>query len=77
MTLLNPTEIAQAQAILNKIPAGTYEISKIYGSAWSRVKSPTTFGAKFKKTVQAHLLRRIELNISTPKSNNHNIYDVH
>ncbi len=74
MTLLNSAEILQAQAIINKATSGIYELKVLYGSTWLSIKSPTTFGAKFKATVIAGKLQGIC--IKSPKTDNHQTYEV-
>ena len=74
MALLDSAEILQAQAIINQATPGIYELKVLYGSTWSSIRSPTTFGAKFKATVLAKQLRGIC--IKSPKTDNHQTYEV-
>lgn len=74
MSILEPGEISQAQAIINRTPVGVYELSELYDSAWSAIVSPTTFGARFKETVLAGHLQLIRL--GARKTNNHHTYEI-
>lgn len=74
MVLLSSAEILQAQSIIDQISIGIYELNALYGDAWRSVKSPTTFGAKFKATVLAGHLENIRLH--SLKTNNHHTYEV-
>jgi len=74
MKILSSEEIAQAQEIINKCPSGTYVLTKLYGEEWADVKSPTTFGRKFRATVDAGHLKRIKY--FDCKTNNHIIYEI-
>lgn len=74
MALLSSAEILQAQAIINKATPSIYELKVLYGSTWLTIRSPTTFGAKFKATVLAGKLRSIC--IKSPKTDNHQTYEV-
>lgn len=74
MQTLNPAEISQAQAIIDRTPEGVYELSVLYGCDWAAINSPTTFGGKFKRAVEAHHLKLIEP--SALKTNNHHTYKI-
>lgn len=74
MAILNSTEMAQAQTIINNTLAGIYELKDIYGSIWPTVGSPTTFGFNFKETVDAGHLQKIRHH--SLKSNNHHDYEI-
>ncbi len=74
MAHLSSAEILQAQAIINRAPPGIYELKVLYGSTWTSITSPTTFGAKFKATVLAGNLMGIR--IKSPKTDNHQTYEV-
>lgn len=75
MSILNPAEISKAQEIITRSQPGIYELKDLYGSLWSSVASPTTFGKRFKKTVQAGHLQQIKL-LAPPKTNNHYTYEI-
>lgn len=75
MPILNSAEITKAQEIISRKPVGVYELKELYGTVWSSIDRPTTFGAKFKKAVQAGLLQQIRL-LTPPKTNNHNTYEI-
>ena len=72
--LLSSDETANAQTMINRKGQGTYELTEIYGSYWSNIKNPTTFGKKFKKTVHNGNLQNIKL--CSLKSNNHHVYEL-
>lgn len=74
MKVLSPEEIAQAQEIINKCSSGIYELTTLYGVEWAYVKSPTSFGRKFKQTVAAGYLKRIKY--SDCKTDNHVTYEI-
>ena len=74
MAILNPTEILIAQELINKKPRGIYELKEIYGSIWSSVGPPTTFGTRFKETVETGRLKLIEL--KPKKTDNHQTYEI-
>ena len=76
MALLRSAEILQAQAVINQVPAGIYELNVLYGNTWLSITSPTTFGKKFKATVLAGNLRNIRISSNSPKSDNHQTYEV-
>ena len=74
MGILNPAELLQAQEIINKTSKGVYVLKDIYGPvAWAGVV-PTTFGNRFKETVETGLLNRIELRLK--KTDNHQRYEI-
>jgi hypothetical protein len=75
MIILNPEEIMFAQTLINRSTIGIYELRDIYGSDWLKIASPTTFGARFKETVNAGYIERIK--ISKLKTNNHNTYEIY
>jgi hypothetical protein len=71
---LNQDEISYAQSRIDRLPAGFYEVSQIYGDSWDSITSPTTFGRKFKATVISGYLLRIAAR--ERKSNNHSPYEI-
>ncbi|ABK43885.1 hypothetical protein Mmc1_1374 [Magnetococcus marinus MC-1] len=71
---LKVEEITKAQSLIDAISQGVYELSELYGKEWKHIQSPTSFGGKFKSTVEAGLLKRIC--IGEKKSNNHQTYRV-
>lgn len=75
MAILNHEEILLAQSIINKTAAGIYELRELYGPDWSKITSPTSFGAKFKKAVNSGHLQRIREN--SLKTNNHYTYEIY
>ena len=75
MSNLTEEEIMLAQFIINQKSCGVYELRNIYAQEWEKIKHPTSFGAKFKKSVDNKELdgiRRISL-----KSNNHHTYEIY
>lgn len=75
MAVLNKEELTQAQKIIDCALPNIYELKHLYGSMWQSILSPTVFGEKFKKTVQAGHLKNIRL--LSPKTNNHQTYEVY
>ena len=74
MQTLSPEEIYIAQRVIDDRESGLYELSELYGSLWSSVCSPTSFGAKFRRAVESGQLKRITWNGT--KTNNHQVYKV-
>jgi hypothetical protein len=74
MPYLTEDELASAQVIINKTASGIYELREIYGHEWEEIESPTSFGARFKKSVCNGNLQRIKL--SSLKTNNHYTYEI-
>ena len=74
MDKLNNKEIYFAQQAINDSTPGPYELKDLYGDLWDQVDSPTTFGARFKKTVEAGELEGIVW--KDRRSNNHQVYEV-
>ena len=74
MAILNSTDIATAQAIINNTQKGDYELKEIYGSAWKTITNPTTFGKDFKETVDNGHLQNIQF--KELKTNNHHVYEI-
>lgn len=74
MDKLNNKEIYFAQQVINDSTPGPYELKDLYGDLWDQVDSPTTFGARFKKTVEAGELEGIVW--KDRRSNNHQVYEV-
>lgn len=75
MPILSKDDISLAQSIINRATAGVYELRILYGAEWSRITSPTAFGAHFKETVKSGHLQRIREN--SLKSNNHTTYEIY
>jgi len=57
--MLTKEELITARTMIAKTPAGKYKLKKLYGSLWSTIKTPTTFGKRFKQSVIAGLLPSI------------------
>lgn len=74
MSTLTPKQIAKAQRIIDRTAPGEYELKQIYGSQWTSISSPTSFGKSFKATVKAGLLQNIRH--QSLKTNNHHTYVV-
>lgn len=51
--MLTEKELAAAKELLARTASGQYKLKKLYGEQWSKNKSPTTFGKRFKKSVIA------------------------
>jgi hypothetical protein len=74
MAILSSTEITQAQTLIDNTPIGVRELKKIYGSNWKTINSPTTFGKKFKETVNQGLLKNIKFDDT--QGDNHACYEI-
>ena len=72
--MLSPTELSQAQNIINATPKGLFSLSKIYSSHWKNILSPKNFGIRFKASVQAGQLQNIK--IVKRDIQNHTIYEI-
>lgn len=77
MQILTKEELAVAQSIIDRTPTGVYELRDIYGPEWQNIASPTSFGARFKKTVGGRHLKRIRPSSQKKKTNNHHTYEIH
>jgi len=77
MQILTKEEIAVAQGAIDGTPTGEYELRDIYGSEWQYIVSPTSFGARFKKTVADGHLKRIKPSSQKKKTNNHHTYEIY
>jgi len=75
MAILTPEEISLAQSIINNSPPGFYELRELYGSQWLKISSPTTFGKRFKETVNTTCLLK-NIKQKTLKSDNHHTYEI-
>lgn len=58
---LNRDEIAEAERVIRRAPAGLYTLVKLYGADRNSKLSPTTFGSRFKASVAAGQLSGITL----------------
>ena len=74
MNTLNNDEIEKVQKLINLMPHGVYELSKIFGNKWISVTNPNEYGVLFKETVERKLLANISLD--KKKSNNHQTYRI-
>ena len=75
MATLTTDEIILAQSIINRASAGVYELRNLYGAEWKKISSPTSFGARFKETVNGGYLKQIKPN--SLKTNNHHTYEIY
>ena len=75
MKTLTATELQTAQNLINRSPAGIYELRDLYGRSWSEVSIPTSFGARFKGAITSGLLDGIRH--YSLHTNNHNAYEVY
>lgn len=66
---LNQDELSEATEIIRKAPAGTYTLKKLYGPVWNKIESPTNFGGRFKASVEAGRLAKVELQAEKTGSN--------
>lgn len=73
--MLTPDEISEAERMLSAAEPGVYELRALYGSRWTNVQSPTTFGKRFKQAVQESRLKNIRF--ATTATDNHAIYEVY
>lgn len=74
MSTLTPKQIAKAQRLIDRKVPGTYELKQLYGSEWTSIISPTSFGKAFKATVKSGPLTNIRH--QSLKTNNHHTYVV-
>lgn len=74
MNILESNEIVYAQACINIMSPGIYELKQIIGDNWSHISSPCKFGVKFKRAVSVDLLTNIKYHSRTPT--NHLVYEV-
>lgn len=74
MNMLNTTQIAQAQQLVDKMAKGTYTIKQIFGTSWANVPKKNLYGKCFKDAVMNGKINNISFNAI--KSNNHNVYDI-
>ena len=72
--MLDDIELKLAKTIISKTASGTYELKDIYLERWALV-TPTSFGKKFKASVEAGHINNISL-VNNPKSNNHHTYII-
>ncbi len=74
MEKLSNKEILFVKKVIKKRKPGLYELKDLYGDLWEEIDSPTTFGARFKRTVEAGEIEGIAW--KDRKSNNHQLYEV-
>ncbi len=74
MAHLTEAEIQQAQVIINQAKPNKYELSELYGNAWSSITRKTFFGANFKAAVLDNTLHGIA--VYGRGTNNHWKYEV-
>ena len=75
MAVLNEKQLKFAQVLINDLKPGVYSAKEIYGSSWNRIEVPTTFGAKFKASVDGKLLKSIR-SIEKKLGNNLQTYEI-
>lgn len=71
---LSQEELHEAQCLINSMSCGIYELKEIYGGQWAKVATHTTFGKKFKLSVDSNFLKNIQA--VSKKSNNHWLYKI-
>lgn len=74
MAVLTEKELAHAQSIINQTKSGDYKLKDMFGSEWKKVKSPTSYGTKFKESVSTGKLMNI--NHKDCDTDNANIYEI-
>jgi hypothetical protein len=72
--MLTQKELQLIYVCIDKLDSGTYEIKEILGEHWSLIKSPTSFGKRFKKFIRNGGIN--EITFVNIKTNNHNIYKL-
>jgi Domain of unknown function (DUF1413) len=73
--MLNHEELVEAQSLITNLTVGVrYKLKEIYGQKWINVKSPTTFGKRFKQSVLNGKV--LGLQFEYTKSDNHTIYTL-
>ena len=58
---LTRDELETAQKVIDVAMPGVYTLKKLYGKGWDKEFSPTTFGTRFKKSVEEGQLSSIAL----------------
>lgn len=58
--MLSKQELIIAKKIIANTHTGEYKLKKLYGDIWITIKSPTTFGKRFKESVLLGQLKNIE-----------------
>ena len=71
---LDEDELKEAAEVIRRSPPGTYKLRKLYGDLWIMKRSPTTFGIRFRASVDSERLKGIIFRDTT--KSNHNRYDV-
>ena len=66
---LDEVELADAAEVVRGAMPGTYTLKQLYGPRWKAIASPTTFGMRFKASVEAGRLQGIELRAQKTSSN--------
>lgn len=64
-----------AQFLIDDLPPGELELSKILGEHWEELPSKKQFGIDFKHEVESGNLRNIEFR-RTDKGSNHRFYQI-
>ena len=66
---LTADELAEAERVIRRAPAGLYTLKKLYGDDWNSKASPTTFGARFAASIVAKRLSGIALHSEKTRAN--------
>lgn len=74
MAMLNPTQLTDAQSLIDGTSPGIYELKKLYGKEWLSIQKPTVLGGAFKNAVITGQLKNIRL--LQPNTNNHQKYEI-
>ena len=72
--MLSDIEFNHLKTLIEKIPPGKYKLKDLYGDKWMDMKSPTTFGKKFKNAVIARNFPTVTF--ENRDDENHSIYSV-
>lgn len=71
---LTQHEMQDIKERIASMKPGYYEVRDIFGDDWSMIKSPTSFGKKFKKSVSMNLISNVK--IVRTKTDNHKFYSI-
>lgn len=72
--LLTDHEILDIIKRIASLKSGYYELKDIFGDDWSEIRSPTSFGKRFKNTVKMSKFTNIKF--AGIETDNHNLYGI-
>jgi hypothetical protein len=71
---LTRDEIQDINARVALMKPGFYKAKDIFGDDWGSIKSPTSFGKKFRKSVLLNLISNV--NFDRTQTDNHKSYGI-